>query len=131
VYISDEHRLKREGSPTTHSAHTVANRLRDEALPNEIHELNHCSRSVWDDSLLTEQEADPAGSGSFDHQQHEQRKHNIMYRQNPSMAGTPYYMSIEILERRPHSYPVDLWALGIILYECFCGAVRSTTHSSA
>eukprot|EP00002_Diphylleia_rotans_P017781 TRINITY_DN3450_c0_g1_i11.p1 TRINITY_DN3450_c0_g1~~TRINITY_DN3450_c0_g1_i11.p1 ORF type:complete len:890 (-),score=148.07 TRINITY_DN3450_c0_g1_i11:702-3371(-) len=35
-----------------------------------------------------------------------------------SRVGTPYYLSPEICERRPYNDRADIWALGVILYEC-------------
>ena len=36
---------------------------------------------------------------------------------SPGIAGTPDYMSPEMLGRQlPYSYPVDVWALGIVIY---------------
>lgn len=34
-----------------------------------------------------------------------------------TMVGTPYYLSPEIIERRPYSFKSDIWSLGVILYE--------------
>jgi len=31
-------------------------------------------------------------------------------------AGTPGYVSPEVLERKPHGKPVDMWAMGVVLY---------------
>eukprot|EP01016_Furgasonia_blochmanni_P037671 TRINITY_DN4461_c0_g1_i5.p1 TRINITY_DN4461_c0_g1~~TRINITY_DN4461_c0_g1_i5.p1 ORF type:complete len:639 (-),score=39.67 TRINITY_DN4461_c0_g1_i5:980-2896(-) len=31
--------------------------------------------------------------------------------------GTPYYLSPEIIERRPYSFKSDVWSLGVLLYE--------------
>lgn len=38
-------------------------------------------------------------------------------------VGTPYYIAPEILSRRggTYSYQVDIWALGLVLYEVFTG----------
>lgn len=36
-------------------------------------------------------------------------------------SGTPGYMAPEVLCRRNHSYSVDYYALGIIMYECMMG----------
>jgi eukaryotic-like serine/threonine-protein kinase len=39
-----------------------------------------------------------------------------------SMLGTPYYMSPEqIYGEKDLDYRADIWALGVILYECLCG----------
>eukprot|EP00762_Andalucia_godoyi_P001927 ANDGO_05948.mRNA.1 putative serine/threonine-protein kinase DDB_G0272282 len=38
-----------------------------------------------------------------------------------SACGTPDYLAPEIILGRPHSYPVDLYALGILLFECLTG----------
>lgn len=32
------------------------------------------------------------------------------------LAGTPGYVSPEVLERKPHGKPVDMWAMGVVLY---------------
>lgn len=37
------------------------------------------------------------------------------------MTGTPHYMAPEITDGKGYSYYVDLWSLGIVLYECLCG----------
>ena len=34
-----------------------------------------------------------------------------------SEAGTPYYMSPEIIRKEPYHYPADCWSLGVILHE--------------
>ena len=36
-------------------------------------------------------------------------------------SGTPGYMAPEILAWKNHSYSVDYYALGIIMYECIIG----------
>ncbi|KAI3388813.1 hypothetical protein SNEBB_002182 [Seison nebaliae] len=37
------------------------------------------------------------------------------------IKGSPLYMAPEILEGQPYSCQVDLWAIGIIMYECLFG----------
>lgn len=32
-------------------------------------------------------------------------------------AGTPHYMSPEVITRRPYTFASDMWALGAVLYE--------------
>jgi len=39
------------------------------------------------------------------------------------MVGTESYISPEMLESRQYSYASDLWALGIIIFQCFTGYV--------
>lgn len=44
---------------------------------------------------------------------------------SPLQAGTgsPYYMAPELFQPGAvHSFASDLWALGVVLYECFAGA---------
>lgn len=41
--------------------------------------------------------------------------------QAKSMVGTPDYISPEIVMHRPHTFTVDWWALGILIYECIAG----------
>ena len=40
-----------------------------------------------------------------------------------TICGSPLYMAMEILKYEPYDYKVDLWSLGIILYECLVGKV--------
>lgn len=37
------------------------------------------------------------------------------------MKGTPLYIAPEILEEKPYGPKIDVWSLGIILYELFTG----------
>lgn len=36
-------------------------------------------------------------------------------------AGTPGYLSPEVVRREPYSKPVDVWAIGVILYILLVG----------
>lgn len=38
-----------------------------------------------------------------------------------SIKGTPLYMSPELVQEQPYNNTVDLWSLGVILYELFVG----------
>lgn len=40
-----------------------------------------------------------------------------------TIIGTPHYMAPEILTGKGYSYSVDLWSIGICLYEFMCGGV--------
>eukprot|EP00955_Chlamydomonas_euryale_P065426 359240-Chlamydomonas_euryale.AAC.2 len=35
-----------------------------------------------------------------------------------TIVGTPYYLSPELCEDRPYNEKSDVWALGVLLYEC-------------
>lgn len=41
--------------------------------------------------------------------------------QSKSLVGTPDYIPPEIVMQRPHTFTVDWWALGIMIYECIMG----------
>jgi fused-like protein len=38
-----------------------------------------------------------------------------------SVKGTPLYMAPELVQEQPYNHTVDLWSLGVILYELFRG----------
>jgi cGMP-dependent protein kinase len=40
-----------------------------------------------------------------------------------TIIGTPHYMAPEIITGRGYSYNVDLWSIGVCLYEFLCGDV--------
>lgn len=46
-----------------------------------------------------------------------------------SIKGTPLYMAPELVQEQPYNHTVDLWSLGIILYELFVGQPPFYTNS--
>jgi len=40
-----------------------------------------------------------------------------------TIIGTPHYMTPEIILGKGYSYSVDLWSVGISMYEFMCGGV--------
>jgi len=40
-----------------------------------------------------------------------------------TMIGTPSYMAPETLAGKGYSFPVDLWSLGVVIYEFMAGFV--------
>ena len=40
-----------------------------------------------------------------------------------TVIGTPHYMAPEIITGKGYSYSVDIWSIGICLYELMCGTV--------
>ena len=61
-------------------------------------------------------------SNSKSEDQHSMQKsvHNV---RTFTIIGTPHYMAPEIILGQGYSFPVDYWALGIMLYEFLCGYV--------
>ena len=46
-----------------------------------------------------------------------------------SIKGTPLYMAPELVQEMPYNHTVDLWSLGVILYELYVGQPPFYTNS--
>ena len=46
-----------------------------------------------------------------------------------SIKGTPLYMAPELVQEQPYNHTVDLWSLGVIIYELFVGKPPFYTSS--
>ena len=46
-----------------------------------------------------------------------------------SIKGTPLYMAPELVQEQPYNHTVDLWSLGVILYELYVGQPPFYTNS--
>eukprot|EP00397_Hematodinium_sp_SG-2012_P001850 GEMP01001855.1.p1 GENE.GEMP01001855.1~~GEMP01001855.1.p1 ORF type:complete len:1211 (+),score=310.88 GEMP01001855.1:48-3680(+) len=46
-----------------------------------------------------------------------------------SIKGTPLYMAPELVQELPYNHTVDIWSLGVILYELFTGTPPFYTNS--
>ena len=42
-----------------------------------------------------------------------------IYRTN-TLIGSPHYMAPDVIAGKGYSFPVDLWSIGVIVYEFFC-----------
>ena len=44
-----------------------------------------------------------------------------MLGERKTLCGTYEYMSPEMIQNRPYDYKIDIWALGILLFELIAG----------
>ena len=51
------------------------------------------------------------------------------YDDKQTKKGTPLYMAPELVQEQPYNHTVDLWSLGVILYELFVGQPPFYTNS--
>lgn len=47
----------------------------------------------------------------------------IVHTRTYTVVGTPHYMAPEVIIGKGYSLPVDIWSVGICLYEFLCGGV--------
>ncbi|PNX95177.1 serine/threonine protein kinase TIO-like protein, partial [Trifolium pratense] len=52
-----------------------------------------------------------------------------IYMPHNILIGTPLYMAPELVREQPYNHTVDLWSLGVILYELFVGQPPFYTNS--
>ncbi|KAL3153507.1 hypothetical protein ABBQ38_011839 [Trebouxia sp. C0009 RCD-2024] len=48
-----------------------------------------------------------------------------------TLVGTPYYLSPELCEGKPYNEKSDIWAVGVVLYECCTGRYPFDGQSQA
>lgn len=47
-----------------------------------------------------------------------------------TIIGTPHYMAPEIIQGKGYSYAIDLWSVGVCLYEFMCGGIPFAEDAS-
>jgi len=47
-----------------------------------------------------------------------------------SLKGSPYWMSPEVVSRKGHSYPADIWSIGCLMIEMISGKPPWSNYST-
>ena len=58
---------------------------------------------------------------NFDIHEEEKKEETEIKKKGKKIIGTPDYTAPEIIKGEAHSYEVDFFSLGVIMYECFTG----------